>query len=87
MDTGSFFHRVDSDDIGVVESREGLRLVREPDAALFTFGELCRKNLQGDLAAELRVLRQIHVAHPTRADLLQDLVVGELRPTMRVEKF
>ena len=43
----------------------------------FALGKLWRKNLQGDLAAELCVLRQINVAHATRANLLQDLVVGE----------
>ena len=45
--------------------------------ALEALGELLGRNLDGDVAAQARVVRAVHLAHAARADLGQDLVRAE----------
>ena len=72
-----FFDGVHRHDVGVIERRDGLGFSRESRATVGVIGQLRRQDLEGDLAIEPRVLGQIDLAHPARADLVQDLVVGE----------
>ena len=71
------FDGVHGHDVGVVQRGDGLRFSREPGATLGVIGQLRRQDFEGHLAIERGVLGQIDVAHPTRADLLEDLVVGD----------
>jgi hypothetical protein len=58
-------------DVGVVERGDGPRL------ALETLSELLVRSLDGDLATQARVLRQVDFAHAAGADLGNDLVGAE----------
>jgi hypothetical protein len=44
---------------------------------VFVLGELIRQDLDRHIPAELSVSSPIHLAHPTLADRLEDLVMGE----------
>ncbi len=61
-------------DVRVVERRRRPRLLLEPGQPLRVGGELLGQHLDGHLAAQARVLRQPHLAHAARAELLEDLV-------------
>jgi hypothetical protein len=50
-DTFVFFHRVDGDDVGVVERGDGARLAFEAAAALGVGGERGREHLERHLAS------------------------------------
>ena len=54
---------VDGDDVGVVEARRGLRLAPEALDELAVLGIALRHDLERDLAAEARVLRQVDGRH------------------------
>ncbi len=43
-------------------------------------GEVVGKELQGDVAAELEILRLVHHTHAPAADLAQDAVMGNRLP-------
>jgi hypothetical protein len=70
-------HIVDSDDVGVRESRGGARLPFEALQPLRVGGELRGENLDGDVAAEARVARPMDLSHPSGADRRKDLVWAE----------
>ena len=56
-------------DVGVIEPGSGLGFAKEASDPFAVFTEFSRQNLQSNFAIELRVLRQIHFAHPALADL------------------
>ena len=64
-------------DAGVVERGEDLRLALEAGEALGVVGEGLGQQLEGDLAAELRVGGAVHLAHPARAERREDLVASQ----------
>jgi hypothetical protein len=66
----------------VVEGGDGLRLALEPLPS-FRRRHLSRKDLESDLAVELRVLGEIDLAHPALSELLEDAVVRERRADHR----
>jgi hypothetical protein len=68
---------VDRGDVRVVERGEELGLAPEPGETLRIARHLGGKHLEGDVAAELRVLRAVDLAHPPRAERGHDLVVPE----------
>ena len=53
-----------------LEARQPVRILREPVG----------QDLQGDLAAELRIAGAIDLAHPSAADGACDFVVSDTRP-------
>ena len=59
VDAVGLFDRVDLDDVGMIQSSDGLRFSLESRTTLFALGELGRKNLQRNRPVELGVLRQI----------------------------
>jgi hypothetical protein len=75
MDALVLLDRVDGDDIGVAQGRNGPRLAREALEPLLAAGELGRQHFDRHLAAELGVLGPIHLPHAALAQLGGDLVV------------
>jgi len=73
-----FLDRVHRHDVGVIESGDGFGLALETGAPLGACGELGREDFQSDFAIELRVLREIDLAHAALSQLLDDAVVREL---------
>ena len=69
-----FFETVNCGDMWVVQRRQHLRLTLEARDAIEISGEEFRKDLQCDIAIELRVMRAIDLAHPARAENGADLV-------------
>ena len=65
---------VDRHDIGVVERRCGARFLFESAGGFGIARERGLEHLDGDLAAEPRIVRQVHLAHAAAADWRQDLV-------------
>ena len=59
---------VERAEVGMVQRRHRAGLARE------AIGELLRRDLYRDLAAEPRVVGAIHVRHPTLAERLEDFV-------------
>ena len=64
MDAVRLANLVDVSDVRVVDGRGGFRFAHETRTAFLVLGELRRKDLESDLAAELRILGQIDIAHP-----------------------
>src|SRR5262249_974255 len=64
----------DRDDVGVVESRGGARLLLEALQPPAVIGDLLLQDLERDPAREPRVPRPIDLTHPTRAERREDLV-------------
>jgi len=71
---------VDRADVRVVQRGRSFRLPLETAEGLCVVGEFVGKELQGDVATELEVLRLIHNAHAPTADPAEDAVVGNRLP-------
>ncbi len=67
--------RVDRDDVGVVQRRDGARLAPEALDPLRRSRHLGRQDLERDLARELRVLGQVDLAHAALAELPENPVL------------
>jgi len=67
-------------DVRMVQRREKARLALESGKTLGVVGEVLRQDLDGDVAAELRIARPVDDSHSSRTELLEDLVMGESRP-------
>ena len=65
------------DDVGVIERRRGPGFAHEARQAIVVRIDGAGQDLQRDAAVETRVLREIHLAHPTLAERREDLVVPE----------
>ena len=61
----------------MLQARQGDGFTLETSGAFGIPGDLGRENLDGDLAAEMRVPGPEHLTHAPFADLGQDLIVGE----------
>ena len=73
----NFFEGIDGGDSRMVECCEKPRFPLEPLPSLFTFKELFRQDLHGDVASEARVLGPIHLPHPSSPERREDLVGTE----------
>jgi len=71
------FPSVDGRDVGVVELREQLRLALEPCQPLDILRQMLWQNLDRDITFEPSVTRPVHLAHASRAQRREDLVVAE----------
>jgi hypothetical protein len=68
VDVAFATHVVEDADVGMVEPRDGLRLALETRAHFAVGREMLREHLDGDVAAQARVARAIHLAcRPRRA--------------------
>ena len=63
----------------MIQRRQQAGLVLEPRHTFRIARECLVKKFDGDTAAQLRVRRLIHVAHTTRAEVTDDLVLSEFR--------
>ena len=70
---------VNGDDVGVIQRGGGFRFLHEPPHPILIRGDLEAQDLQRDFAIELRVLREIDLAHPALADLRADFIAPEFR--------
>ncbi len=60
---------VDGDDVGMIQSGCSLRFLDEALHAILMSSNIRGQNLQRNFAIEFCILRQIHLAHPTLANL------------------
>jgi hypothetical protein len=65
---------MNDENIGMVERGSGARFVVEAAEANGIGRDVCRQELHGDVAIELRIARQVYLAHPAGADLRQYLI-------------
>ena len=61
----------------MVERRSSLGFLLEAMHSVVMSRHISGQNLQRDFTIELCILRQIHLAHPTRANLCADFVAAE----------
>ena len=66
------------DDVRMAQLRHGLRLGVEARDDLLRVAQVRVDDLDRDLAPEAPVARAVHRGHPAVANLLEDLVLGEL---------
>jgi hypothetical protein len=59
---------VDREDVRMIQCRGGPGFLHKPAQAVLVRRDFDRQNLQRDLAIERGVLRQVHLAHPARAE-------------------
>ncbi len=69
--------RVEGDDVGVVERRDGARFALQAGESLGRGGEVRGQELERHVPAEPRVAGAIDLAHATRAQGDEDLVGAE----------
>jgi hypothetical protein len=69
MNAAGFFHRINGDDVRVVERRNCSRFALESRQAIRIARHVCRQYFQSYFAAEFCVRRTIHLARATRTDL------------------
>src|ERR1700733_15352257 len=68
---------IDSADIGMVESGCRASLAAETFQALRIVSHIFRQELQSNEAAQARVFRLIHHAHPTASKLLNNSIMSD----------
>ncbi len=68
---------VQSTDVGVIQRRDGPRFPLEADPEPGVARELRREDFDRDVPRQTRIPREIDLAHPARADALDDLVGPE----------
>ncbi len=68
---------MNSGDVGVVEGGQELRLTLEAGHAIWPLRHLSRQDLDRHLSLELRILRPIHLSHPTLPERGEDLEDAE----------
>ncbi len=76
----------DGNDVRMIDGRGGPHLPAEPLAERRVPGELGRQDLQRHRPAQPRVERTVDDRHPAAADLLLDLVAGDLRADREVAR-
>jgi hypothetical protein len=72
-----FSHVVNADDVGVVQSGNGLGFLLEALEAPGVVSEIVGQDFDSDVAIEARVAGLVDLAHPTRADGREDFVRAE----------
>ena len=68
---------MDGRDVRMIERRRRLRFLNKTPHPVLIGGQVGRKNFQRNFPIEFRVLGQIHLAHPARADLRDDAVMRQ----------
>jgi hypothetical protein len=74
MPYGHFAHAMDGDDVRVREAGRHAGLSQESLARLRVAGEVRGQDLDGDVAIELHVAREVHDAHAAAAELALERV-------------
>jgi hypothetical protein len=68
---------MDGCDVRMIERGRGLRFLFEAPHPILIGSQISGKNFQGNLAMQPRIFREIHLAHPARANLRPDFVTTE----------
>ena len=68
---------MDGDDVGMVERGSSLGFPHKALHSIRMSSNIGRQNLQCNFAIEFRILRQIHLTHPARAELRANFVTTE----------
>ena len=79
VDAVGFLHRVDRDNVGVVELRKSLRLSAKARQPLRVVRHLGGQHLECDVAAEFRVGGALHFAHAARSQRRLNFIRAEFR--------
>ena len=77
VSASGFLESVNRRDVRMIERRERFRFAFEPRQAARVGGKRTWENLDGDLAAQRRVRRSVHLPHPAFTDQRDDLVGAE----------
>ena len=72
-----FLQAVERGDVGMIERRQDFGLALETRDAIGVSSEDVEDHLHGDLAAQPRIARAIHLAHTSGAEYREDLVRAE----------
>ena len=83
MDSVGFLHRMDGDDVGVLQRGQDLSFAQEPSQQIAVARERIGQQLEGDVALELRVSGSIHLAHGARTNAREDLVGADPGATLQ----
>ncbi len=75
---------VDGGNVGVIEFGESVGFIVEVMAGRFVSDDAGRKELDGNIAIEVRITGEVHDTHPATADTSNDSVVAELGADERV---
>src|SRR5690348_14351328 len=68
---------VNGANVGMIQSRGGLRLALKSGQGLWVAEDLIGQELEGNKAMQAGVLGLVHHSHASAANLLDDLVVGD----------
>ena len=74
-----FTYAMNGDDVGVRESSGRASLTNKAFARLVCEGQVRRKHLDGDVAIQLHIAREIDHAHPAPAELALERVLASQR--------
>ena len=73
----NFTNLVDVRDVWMIQRGRGFRFTNETFHPVAIRSHIRRKNFQRNFAIEFRVLRQIHLTHPARAEFAENPVMGD----------
>jgi hypothetical protein len=71
------FESIDCSDVRMVQGGEEMRFPLKSRDPVSIINERGGEQLQGDVAAESSIAREIHLPHPARAELRDDLIRPE----------
>jgi hypothetical protein len=77
VDAAGFFHRINGDDIGVIELRQDLGLATKTREPVGIVGHLGGKHLESYVAAKFCVSGAMHLAHAAGAKRRSDIIRSE----------
>jgi len=77
MNAVAFLHRVDGDDVRMVELRKCLCLATKSPEPLRVLGNLGGQHLEGYVAAEFRIGSAIYLTHAASAERRLDFICSE----------
>ena len=69
--------------VRMIQAGDGLRFLLEALAQCRIIGKVRGKDLDGDDAAQARVPRTVHLAHPARAERRDDLIRPQFCPVCK----
>ena len=83
VDSVGFLHRMDRDDVGVLQGGQDLSFSQEPSQQIAVARERIGQQLESDFALELRVSGSVYLAHATHTDAGEDLVGADSSATLQ----
>jgi hypothetical protein len=77
-EVGGFLHRVEVNDVGVIERSRRSGLAQEPRSTFARFADVRTGKLESDAPMESRVLGEVDVSHSAASELVQHPVMTKL---------